>query len=244
MVSQVDPYASQRGFSLDTRILGMATIINTMDAFKNAYHSRSLDYNLVIRPLLYSMGGNGFLQTQQAITNLMGIDTIERRVSDMIGNRNKVRAALSTLEIERRPAVSGGFRATPFSVHIRKMEQAAYANDEKLFQEAYSQAVLAAIERGDADPEKSVLQSYKRRTLKSGLSRYTLSDDEWSKVLNVFTAEQANSLRRAESMHKKFEHILLDSIELKANPLPMIVTDSASTKPMSYDDIVKQSLAF
>ena len=244
IVSQVDPYQSQRGFSLDTRVLAMANILNISDAIKNAYNSRSLDYNLVVRPLLYSMGGNGFLQTHQAMTNLLGIDTMERRVSDMIGNRNKVRAALSTLEIERRPAVSGGFRATPFSVQIRKMEQAAYANDDKLFTEAYSEAIAAAIERGDEDPEKSVLQAYKRRTLKSGLSRYTLSDDEWNKVLSVFTPEQAKSLRRAEFMHKKYENILLDSIELNTNPLPLPVVDQKSTRPISYEDIIKQSLAF
>jgi hypothetical protein len=244
MVSQIDPYASQRGFSVDTRVLGIATIMNIMDAMKNAYHSRSFDYNLVTRPLLYSMGANGILQNHQAITNLMGLDTVERRVSDMIGNRNKVRSALSALEIERRPAVSGGFMATPFSIHIRKMEQAAYANDSKLFAHAYSEAVLASIERGDEDPEKSVLQAYKRRTLKSGLSRYTLSDNEWSNVLNVLKPEQAKSLRRAESMHKKYENILLDTIELEANPLPVPIVDQTSTKRMSMDDIIKQSLSF
>ena len=178
------------------------------------------------------------------MTNLMGFDTIERRVSDMIGNRNKVRSALSALEIERRPAVSGGFMATPFSIHIRKMEQAAYANDSKLFQSAYSEAVLASIERGDEDPEKSVLQAYKRRTLKSGLSRYTLSDNEWGNVLNILKPEQAKSLRRAESMHKKYENILLDTIVLDANPLPIPIVDQASTKRMSMDDIIKQSLSF
>lgn len=244
MVSQIDPYASQRGFSVDTRVLGIATIMNIMDAMKNAYHSRSFDYNLVVRPLLYSMGANGILQNHQAMTNLMGFDTIERRVSDMIGNRNKVRSALSALEIERRPAVSGGFMATPFSIHIRKMEQAAYANDSKLFQSAYSEAVLASIERGDEDPEKSVLQAYKRRTLKSGLSRYTLSDNEWGNVLNILKPEQAKSLRRAESMHKKYENILLDTIVLDANPLPIPIVDQASTKRMSMDDIIKQSLSF
>jgi hypothetical protein len=237
IVSNVDPYTTQRGFSLDTRILGMATILNIRDALTNAHHSRSFDYNLVVRPLLYSMGGNSFMQTTQAASNLLGFDVIERRVSDMIGNRNKVRAALSTLDIERRPAGPGG-GVTPFSVHIRKMEQAAYADDNKLFEDAYSRAIEASIERGDEDPEAKVLQSYKRRTLRSGISRYTLDDDEWGKILNVFTPEHSRSLERAQMMHEKYEDILKELEDL--NP------DIPSQKfaPIDYEQLIKQSLSF
>jgi len=238
IVSNVDPYTTQRGFSLDTRILGMATILNIRDALTNAHHSRSFDYNLVVRPLLYSMGGNSFMQTTQAASNLLGFDVIERRVSDMIGNRNKVRAALSTLDIERRPAGPGGGKVTPFSVHIRKMEQAAYADDNKLFEDAYSRAIEASIERGDEDPEAKVLQSYKRRTLRSGISRYTLDDDEWGKILNVFTPEHSRSLERAQMMHEKYEDILKELEDL--NP------DIPSQKfaPIDYEQLIKQSLSF
>jgi hypothetical protein len=192
------------------------------------------------------MGGNGFMQTTQAASNYLGFDISERRISDMIGNRNKVRAALSTLEIERKPVGSGGgFRATPFSIHIRKMEQAAYANDDKLFEEAYSNAIEASIERGDDDPEAKVLQSYKRRTLKSGISRYTLDENEWNKVLNVFTPEQARSLERAQMMHEKYEEILKETSALKLNPISPPIMDSTSTSTsLNYDELIKQSLAF
>lgn len=238
IVSNVDPYTTQRGFSLDTRILGMATILNIRDALTNAHHSRSFDYNLVVRPLLYSMGGNSFMQTTQAASNLLGFDVIERRVSDMIGNRNKVRAALSTLEIERKPVGPGGFKATPFSIHIRKMEQAAYSDDNKLFEDAYSRAIEASIERGDEDPEAKVLQSYKRRTLRSGISRYTLDDNEWGKVLNVFTPEHSRSLERAQMMHEKYEDILkeMDDLDLR-------IPDQNFT-PIDYEQLIRQSLTF
>ena len=238
IVSNVDPYTTQRGFSLDTRILGMATILNIRDALTNAHHSRSFDYNLVVRPLLYSMGGNSFMQTTQAASNLLGFDVIERRVSDMIGNRNKVRAALSTLDIERRPVGPGGNKATPFSIHIRKMEQAAYADDNKLFEDAYSRAIEASIERGDEDPEAKVLQSYKRRTLRSGISRYTLDDDEWGKILNVFTPEHSRSLERAQMMHEKYEDILKEMDDLNLD-IP-----GQNFAPIDYEQLIKQSLSF
>ena len=238
IVSNVDPYTTQRGFSLDTRILGMATILNIRDALTNAHHSRSFDYNLVVRPLLYSMGGNSFMQTTQAASNLLGFDIIERRVSDMIGNRNKVRAALSTLDIERRPVGPGGNKATPFSIHIRKMEQAAYADDNKLFEDAYSRAIEASIERGDEDPEAKVLQSYKRRTLRSGISRYTLDDDEWGKILNVFTPEHSRSLERAQMMHEKYEDILKEMDDLNLD-IP-----GQNFAPIDYEQLIKQSLSF
>ena len=238
IVSNVDPYTTQRGFSLDTRILGMATILNIRDALTNAHHSRSFDYNLVVRPLLYSMGGNSFMQTTQAASNLLGFDVIERRVSDMIGNRNKVRAALSTLDIERKPVGPGGFKATPFSIHIRKMEQAAYSDDNKLFEDAYSRAIEASIERGDEGPEAKVLQSYKRRTLRSGISRYTLDDNEWGKILDVFTPEHSRSLERAQMMHEKYEDILKEMDDLNLG-IPI-----QSFAPIDYEQLIKQSLSF
>ena len=127
---------------------------------------------------------------------------------------------------------------TPFSVHIRKLEQAAYADDNKLFEDAYSRAIEASIERGDEDPEAKVLQSYKRRTLRSGISRYTLDDDEWGKILNVFTPEHSRSLERAQMMHEKYEDILKELEDL--NP------DIPSQKfaPIDYEQLIKQSLSF
>ena len=244
MMADIDPYNHNRGFSLDTRILAMAQILNLKDAIKNIIHSGTFDYQLVQRPLMYTMGMNGYLQTHQAITNLFDIDSDERRVSNMIGNRNKVRAALANLGIERAPMTGGSFRATRFSVQIRRMERAAYANDSEEFRDAYREAIEASAERGDEDPEKSVLQAFKRRNLRSGISKYKLSDDEWRKVQGVFTDEHASSLRHAMSMHEKFVNIL----ESSSAVLPSPVMDSTSTNPVpfvapiSYNEIIRRSL--
>jgi hypothetical protein len=242
IASQIDPYTHQRGFSLDTRVLAMAQGLNLMDAMKNAIHSRSLDYQLVLRPLMYTMGGNGYLQNHQMITNLFGIDSSERRVSNMIGNRNKVRAALAELEIERKPVAGGSFRASPFSTQIRRMEREAYANDNLGFMDAYKSAIEEAIARGDEDPEKSVLMAFKRRNLRTGISKYKINDEEWSRVINVFEKDKSESLIHAMSMHEKYIRILEMSGKISLPSPLMSAPPATSKKRQSYEELIRQSL--
>jgi hypothetical protein len=143
--------------------------------------------------------------------------------------------------------VSGSFKATPFSVQIRKMERAAYADDSESFREAYRNAVEIAIERGDTEPEKEVLKSFKRRNLRTGISKYVMTDNEWERLLNVYSSDQQKSLRHAMNMHNKYIDILERSTTVTFEPVIPSIPKAKETPyqyPLSYEDIIKRSLAY
>ena len=66
-----------------------------------------MDYANVTRPIFYSMGLNGPLQQINLLSNLFGFDNEERRISNQIGNRHKLRAGIH-LSRNREPTNGGG----------------------------------------------------------------------------------------------------------------------------------------
>ena len=237
-----DPYSYNRGFSLDSRMLLMSQATNAVKAVGNFIHMGGrFDWANVGRPLAYSMGANGPLQHYNMMAHLLDIDSEERRITRQVGNRHKIRAALNVLDIERRPMVAGGMPKTAFSAAIRTMERAAEADDATGFNEAYAEAIEYAIERGDEDPEKAVLNAFKRRNYRQGIARYKLSDEEWNNILSLYTEKQSRPLRYAMEQHEKYVNILNASTSTKAKkkskpPLNM--------KPATYEELIKRSLSY
>ena len=234
-----DPYSYNRGFSLDSRMLLMSQATNAVKALGNFIHMGGrFDWANVGRPLAYSMGANGPLQHYNMMAHLLDVDSDERRITRQVGNRHKIRAALNVLGIERRPMVAGGMPKTAFSAAVREMERAAEADDAVGFNEAYASAIEYAIERGDEDPEKSVLNAFKRRNYRQGISRYKLSDDEWSNILSLYTEKQAQPLRYAMEQHEKYVDILNASTgkkRKKPKPPPVMT-------PATYEELIRRSL--
>ena len=236
-----DPYSYNRGFSLDSRVLLMSQATNAVKAMGNFIHmGGKFDWANVGRPLAYSMGANGPLQHFNMMSHLLDIDSEERRITRQVGNRHKIRAGLNVLGIERRPMVGGGMPKTAFSAAVRTMERAAEADDSVGFNEAYAEAIEYSIERGDEDPEKAVLNGFKRRNYRQGIARYKLSDDEWSNILSLYSDKQARPLRYAMEQHEKYVDILNASTSSKTKkkfkPL--------NTTPASYEEIIKRSLSY
>jgi hypothetical protein len=238
MYNGLDTYSYNRGFSLDSRILLMAQFNNLAGAARNAWHLGGVDYANVVRPMLYSMGMNGPLQQYNMLANFLGHDSEERRISNQIGNRHRLRAGVHLLGIESRPQVGGSIGKTPFSAAIRRMERSAEADDSAGFNEAYREAIEASIERGDEDPEKQVINSFKRRNLKTGISRYKLSDDEWNQILSLYDEDGRRPLIQSFKMHEKYVDILDASKKVKKKK---------TKKPqpaMTYEELIRKSLSY
>lgn len=239
MYNGVDTYSYNRGFSLDSRILLMSQLTNIAQAARNVVHMDfDADYANVARPLMYSMGLNGPLQQYNLMSNFLGLDSEERRISNQIGNRHKLRAGIHLLGIESRPMVGGSIGKTRFSASIRRMERAAEADDYKGFNEAYGDAIEASIDRGDENPEDAVMKGFKRRNLKTGISRYKLSDEEWQGILNLYEKEAAQPLIDAMNMHQKYVDILDAS-----KPSSFTNFQKSKSKPVSYDELIRRSLS-
>ena len=184
------------------------------------------------------MGMNGPLQQYNLFANFLGHDSEERRISTQIGNRHKLRAGIHTLGIESRPMVGGGIGKTRFSAAVRRMERAAEADDYKGFNKAYEEAIDASIDRGDDDPEDAVIKAFKRRNLKTGISRYKLSDEEWTGILNLYEKETAQSLIDSMNAHDKYVDILdASKPKKKFKPKPTL-------QPATYDELIRRSLSF
>jgi hypothetical protein len=239
--NEFDTYSYNRGFSLDNRILIMSQLLNIRQAMGNMIGMGEIDYANVVRPMLYSMGFNGPIQQYNLFANAFGSDSEERRISNQIGNRHKLRAGIHTLGIEGRPMVGGTIKKTKFSAAVRRMERSAESDDAKGFNEAYKEAIEASIDRGDEDPEDAVIKAFKRRNLRTGISRYKLSDEEWEGVLGLYEKEASAPLREAMSMHEKYVNILDASKPKKGFVLP---NPDITNKPVTYDDIIKRSLSF
>lgn len=238
MYNGMDTYSYNRGFTLDSRILLASQVTNIGQALRNWVHMDfQWDYANVTRPLLYSMGMNGPLQQYNLFANFLGHDSEERRISTQIGNRHKLRAGIHTLGIESRPMVGGGIGKTRFSAAVRRMERAAEADDYKGFNKAYEEAIEASIDRGDDDPEDAVIKAFKRRNLKTGISRYKLSDEEWNGILNLYEKEAAQSLIDSMNAHDKYVDILDASKPKKFKPKPTL-------QPATYDELIRRSLSF
>lgn len=241
MYNGVDTYSYNRGFSLDSRILLMSQFTNIAQAARNVVHMDfDIDYANVTRPLMYSMGLNGPLQQYNLMSNFLGLDSEERRISNQIGNRHKLRAGIHLLGIESRPMVGGSIGKTRFSASVRRMERAAEADDYKGFNEAYQDAIEASIDRGDEDPEDAVIKAFKRRNLRTGISRYKLSDEEWQGILNLYEKEAAQPLIDAMNMHQKY----VDILDASKPSTSYINFQKAKSKSVSYDELIRRSLSF
>ena len=120
------------------------------------------------------------------------------------------------------------------------MERAAEADDYKGFNEAYQDAIEASIDRGDEDPEDAVIKAFKRRNLRTGISRYKLSDEEWQGILNLYEKEAAQPLIDAMNMHQKY----VDILDASKPSTSYINFQKAKSKPVSYDELIRRSLSF
>ena len=217
IISQVlggfDP--SHRKADFSRRVLFIGALTNGFASAKNYITSMDLrrgetfipDYSQVVRPLMYSVGLNGLLQHAQAVTHLVPATaelpflSAERRVADIIGMRNILRAHAKVLGMELTVSRGGNFLPSALTVAIRKMERAAYANDTEDFLKAYRLAVSLS----DAEnPHKHVIEKFKPRTIANGITRYTMSNQDLNVLLSTLDVEEKKRILDAQRAHRYY----------------------------------------
>ena len=212
IMAKGDTYGGTKEFSLDSRIFAFSIFKNFYDSMGNWMHQGEFDWGNVGRPLTYAFGGNSVLQAFDATNTLFDLDNFESRVSEYIGVRNYVKKTAFLMGMPMRsPGGAGSFsRPSPVSVNIKQMERAAYAGDEKDFNKQYGEAIEAAREylldnpRVGMTPEKYVLQKFKARSLRAGVTRSKIQDEDWGALLDILPEDARAKIKRYEANHEYF----------------------------------------
>ena len=192
-----------RGLSPERRIVAINSafgLIRSAQAFLN--QGFEADYNGVVRPILFAMGGNGVLQATQVLNTVAGFDNQESRAVRRTNVNNWLRAAGRMSGTELRKSAGGFSTKTPITPHITRMYLSALANDAAAFRMAYREAVKAAIKAGKSEPESYIKRTFASRNPLQ-VFRSRPDDTELSKILSVLPKQGKQDVRDAIRM---FEH--------------------------------------
>ena len=197
------------------RVLGFGILYGAGNAMVNYYNSLDVstpetfipDYASVVRPLMYVSGLGNVVQFSQFANNFMPapIFSSEYEITNLLNKRRKLRAYTKALGIETSKSGSVSYSMTPMTRAIRKMERAAYAGNRESFLEAYRLALQ--LSTAD-DPAKDIMDRFKRRNLKSGISKYALSDSEWNTLMSVLDKEDRSEVQDGLMKHSYYLQLI------------------------------------
>jgi hypothetical protein len=225
IIGQLDPTSRAGQFDPTRRVLAISSLMNSYNAVNNYFNAVKTsgfftdltegefnteklmpDYSNVVRPLMYSMGLNSVVQNMQMATHLTDIEDIdptgllatERQITDITGMRNSLRVYSKVMGMEMRKGGFMTYTATAMGNALKKMERAAYANDKEAFKEAYRTALsLSQAE----DPRKDVIEKFKRKHIRQGVTRYALSDPDMQAILSVLSDSRRQKLLMSMQNH-------------------------------------------
>lgn len=200
-----------RGLSPERRVVALNSVfgmITAMQSFLN--QDFTADYNGVVRPVMFAMGGNGALQAIQMVNTISGFDNQEARAVRRTNVNNWLRAAgrISGTEIRKS---SGGFGTkTPVTPHISRMYMASLANDPADFRRAYQDAVKAARKAGKSEPESYVKRTFGSRSPLQ-IFRTRPDDAELMRILSVLPKDGKRDVLGAIRMYEHYKSQLSSS---------------------------------
>jgi hypothetical protein len=128
----------------------------------------------------------------------------EAQTNKVIGVRNLLLAYSQMIDMELRP-VSTGFSVTPMSLKIKRMLRAAYSNDTEGFLNAYREALLESTKE---DPHKDVIQKFKQKTVKTMVTKSSMTDEDLEAVMSVMTEEERQRINDANNAHTYYLELL------------------------------------
>ena len=165
--------STQREVSIDSRVFAVSSALNLMKTMSTLYNQGgTVTFQSVVRPMMQSFGGSGYLQNFDAINGLAGLDNVESRLAKRINVGNHLRVAGRMNDIEIRSGKGMVTTANPVKPHVVNMVLAAYANDARSFRESYQKALMAAKDHyPDSDPYEKVASAFEsQHPLKSVFS--------------------------------------------------------------------------
>lgn len=218
MTNVIDPKSGQRDFDLNSRVLVFSMFANMRDAVRNLVQQEgAATYSSVWRPLMMSVGGNGLIQYQQILNNMLDLDNSEARVTKRINVGNWIRPASRDAELELKSG-EGRSSPTPVSVQVREMQLASLANDPSAFLESFRLAVEAAAKRGEADPERYVYASYMTRHPVNSLLAHKPSDMEMARLNAALGDEGRLVVAEATALFDRYAAMIKPAPKERGDP--------------------------
>jgi len=195
------------GLSADSSIVWLNSVINIAKTLGAGYQQgyENLTYASFFRPLASSLGAGGLIQYAQIANKLAPDNTIQQLpgfqqelgLTARTNAGNLLRAAGRTIGMEMRPMSGGGGVPNSVTPWVTSMTLAAYSDDRAWFQEAYREAIRAAREKGEVDPEKYVRQSFATRHPLRSIFRATPSDTEYRDLIRALPDEGRGDVMEA-----------------------------------------------
>ena len=193
-----------RGVSVDSRVFFVSSALNAMSAVGSLFRQGSADYATVYRPLLQSLGGNGYLQYADILNHTLGLDNAESRVVARINVGNYLRTAGRALEMDVRSSRGQTVLSNPMRPLIGQMAMAAYANDHEAFRDARMAAIRIAKEDKEEDPADFVARKFEGYHPLRSIFKTEPSEDEVMKLLREMDGDGRATVMTAVRMFNAY----------------------------------------
>jgi len=223
---------------MDQRVVFVNSVMGLIRSMSNAINQGGeIDYQNVVRPALFAMGGNGALQYMQIMNQVLGLDNAESRANSRTNVSNWLRVVGREVGMEMRPSGRGYGTPTPITPHITRMQMAALADDPEGFRKAYEEAKLQAKEEGKLDPVKYVADAYQSRHPLKSIYRVAPTEAEYKKkILPAIPEDGRGDVEEAIRLYNRYGARLgVTPYEgkLEKKPLSMEKRERALEKRMS-----------
>jgi hypothetical protein len=193
-----------RGVSVDSRIIGVNSLLSLFKAGQSFFIQGDADYAGVIRPLAQAAGGGGALQYIQMVNNLADLDNAESRFIQRLNARNWLRITGRDLKMDVRQSTGGYSVPTKVTPWLGRMELATYGNDPGEFSDAYQGAIEAAREAGHDDPRDYVQRAFSARHPLRTVFRTAPSEGEYRRLLSAMSTDGADTVSDAVRVFNHF----------------------------------------
>ena len=165
-----DSGLGQRGISAD-RIVAVSMLNNAVRALANAWQQGGVSWQTVGAPLTqaFTVSAVHYMEVANHVTGgvLDGAPLVgdmfewQRANTERVTIGNILRREGNKHQIELRKMGAGS--PTPIGMHVRNMENAMYAGNQKDFIKHYKYAIQAAIDAGEPDPARRVYSAWTGR---------------------------------------------------------------------------------
>lgn len=234
-----------RGVSIDGRVIfvnSLAGLLRSTSSFIN--QGFEADYANVIRPALFSVGGNGALQYMQLANGLFDFDNQEARATARTNVGNWLRVIGRELGMEVRKLGAGGYStATPVTPHVTRMVLAAYGNNMEDFNRAHREAIKVAKDAGQDDPAEYVQRSFASRHPLKSIFRFTPSESEYRKILSALPEDGRRDVVEAVNLFNRFS-VRLGGTPFDGKEAKKATASTRTTQPFDLNSVRARAALF
>lgn len=196
---------ANRGLSMDNRVVFVNSLLGMVRAISAlSNQDGEADYMNVIRPMLFSLGGNGALQYLQMANTVFDMDNVESRAVRRTNVGNWLRVVGRETGLEVNTESRGYSSPTPITPFITRMQLAALADDMQGFVEARNEAIAKAREEGKPNAAEYVSRTYASRHPLKTVFRTPPTEQQYRQLLNALPPDGRQDVTEAVNLFNRY----------------------------------------